>query len=211
MPVPDFHFNGPAKAALTVAFAHGAGAGLDSEFMEHFAVALAKRGLRVARFEFPYMAQRRVDGRKRPPDRTPILLDTWRSVIAEIGRERCIVAGKSMGGRMASLVAAELEAAGAPVPSAVYLGYPFHAPGKPMGSRDLPLDKARTPTLVLQGERDPFGPRNELEKYKFGRGVSVHYLADGDHSLVPRKSSGRTKEQNWDEAVEAIMEFVKKL
>ncbi len=208
---PNLLFNGPAKAPLTFIFAHGAGAPMDSDFMDYFAMALAKQGLRVARFEFPYMAQRRIDGRKRPPDRAPVLLQTWRSVVAEIGPERCIVAGKSMGGRMASLLAAEMEAAGAPVRGAVYLGYPFHAPGKPMGSRDLPLDKAKTPTLILQGERDSFGPRAELEKFKFGRGVSVHYLADGDHSLVPRKSSGRTKEQNWDEAVAAIGAFAARL
>ncbi len=208
---PDLLFNGPAKAPLTFAFAHGAGAGMDSDFMEYFAHALAKGGLRVARFEFPYMAQRREDARKRPPDRAPVLIDTWRSVIAEIGRERCIVAGKSMGGRIASLVAAEMEVARAPVRGAVYLGYPFHAPGKPMGSRDLPLDAAKTPTLILQGERDPFGPRGELETFKFGRGVTVHYLADGDHSLVPRKSSGHTKEQNWSEAVAAIGAFAERL
>ena len=84
----------------------------------------------------------------------------------------------------------------------------FHAPGKPMGSRDLPLGIARTPTLVLQGERDSFGPRAEIESFEFGPGVTLHIVADGDHSLVPRKSSGRSKRQNWDEAVEAIVEFV---
>jgi len=211
MTAPAFLFNGPKKADLTLALAHGAGAAMDSDFMTYFAEALGARGIRVARFEFPYMAKRRDDGKKRPPDRAPILLETWRSVIAEFGADRCIVAGKSMGGRMASLVAAEMEAAKTPVRAAVYLGYPFHAPGKPMGSRDLPLGSMKTPTLLLQGERDTFGPRDELEDYKFGRGIKLAYLPDGDHSFVPRKSSGHTKEGNWDMAIEKIAEFVGKL
>ena len=211
MTAPAFLFNGPKKADLTLALAHGAGAAMDSDFMTYFAEALGARGIRVARFEFPYMAKRRDDGKKRPPDRAPILLETWRSVIAEFGADRCIVAGKSMGGRMASLVAAEMEAAKTPVRAAVYLGYPFHAPGKPMGSRDLPLGSMKTPTLLLQGERDTFGPRDELEDYKFGRGIKLAYLPDGDHSFVPRKSSGHTKEGNWDMAIEKIETFVEEL
>jgi predicted alpha/beta-hydrolase family hydrolase len=211
MTAPAFLFNGPKKASVTLAFAHGAGAGMDSDFMTYFAEALGKRGFRVARFEFPYMAGRRKDGKKRPPDRAPILLETWRSVVAEFGAEHCVVAGKSMGGRMASLVAAEMEAAKTPVRGAVYLGYPFHAPGKPMGSRDLPLGSMKTPTLLVQGERDTFGPRSELETFKFGRGIKLAYLPDGDHSFVPRKSSGHTKEGNWDAAIEKIAEFVSTL
>ena len=211
MTAPAFLFNGPKKANLIFAFAHGAGAGMDSDFMTYFAQGLGQRGIRVARFEFPYMAARRTDGKKRPPDRAPVLLETWRSVIAEFGADRCVVAGKSMGGRMASLVAAEMEATRTPVRGAVYLGYPFHAPGKPMGSRDLPLGSMKTPTLLLQGERDTFGPRGELETFKFGRGVKLAYLPDGDHSFVPRKSSGHTKEGNWGKAVEMIAEFVGKL
>ena len=211
MTAPAFLFNGPKKSSLTFAFAHGAGAGMDSDFMEYFAQALGRRGLRVARFEFPYMEGRRDGGKKRPPDRTPILLKTWRAVIEEFGADHCIVAGKSMGGRMASLIAAEMETRKTPVCGAVYLGYPFHAPGKPMGSRDLPLGTTKTPSLILQGERDPFGPRDELQMFKFSRAVKVRYLPDGDHSLTPRKSSGHTKEGNWDSAIEQIAEFVEKL
>jgi predicted alpha/beta-hydrolase family hydrolase len=211
MTAPAFLFNGPKKSKLTLAFAHGAGAGMDSDFMTYFAEALGKRSLRVARFEFPYMAQRRTDGKKRPPDRAPVLLETWRAVIEEFGADRTIVGGKSMGGRMASLIAALMETEKSPVRGAVYLGYPFHAPGKPMGSRDLPLGATKTPSLILQGERDPFGPRAELETFKFSRAVTVRYLPDGDHSLVPRKSSGHTQDGNWDAAVEAIVEFVEKL
>jgi len=215
MTAPTFLFDGPQKTNKTskhiITFAHGAGAGMDSDFMAYFAEALGKRGLRVARFEFPYMAKRRADGKKRPPDRAPVLLETWRAVIEHFGADNCIVAGKSMGGRMASLIAAELEGAKTPVRGAIYLGYPFHAPGKAMGSRELPLGDARTPTLILQGERDTFGPRAELEKFKFGRGVRVQYLPDGDHSFVPRKSSGHTRDGNWDAAIEAIAKFVGKL
>jgi uncharacterized protein len=181
---------------------------MDSEFMAYFAEALAAQSIRVARFEFPYMAVRRTEGKKRPPDRAPVLLETWRAVVDELGRDRTIVAGKSMGARMGSLVAAELEQAGTPVKGCIYLGYPFHAPGKPMGSRDIPLGAMRTPTLLLQGERDPFGPRAEMQAYEFGPGVRLHPLPDGDHDLKPRKASGRTRAENWSEAVEAIVAFV---
>jgi uncharacterized protein len=211
MSSPRLLLTGPAKAPTTIAFAHGAGAPMDSEFMATFADALATRSIRVARFEFPYMAARRMEGRKRPPDRAPVLMETWRAVIAELGPARTIVAGKSMGARIGSLVAAELESTGTPVRGCIYLGYPFHAPGKPMGSRDIPLGSMRTPTLLLQGERDPFGPRAEMEAYTFGPGVRVHLLPDGDHDLKPRKASGRTRAQNWQEAMSAIVAFVRAL
>lgn len=209
--VPQFLFSGPASASKTVVFAHGAGAPMDSEFMAYFTDALAARSIRVARFEFPYMAARRTEGKKRPPDRAPVLLNAWRAVIAEMGVNRTVVAGKSLGARMGSLVAAELEQAGTPVKGCIYLGYPFHAPGKPMGSRDIPLGAMKTPTLLLQGERDPFGPRAEMEAYAFGPGVHLHLVQDGDHDLKPRKASGRTRKQNWDEAVEAIVAFLRAL
>ncbi len=98
----DFLFDGPAESPVTIALAHGAGAPMDSPFMAAFADGLAAHGLRVARFEFPYMARRRDDGRKRPPDRAPVLLDTWRAVIAELGPENLVIGGKSLGGRIAS-------------------------------------------------------------------------------------------------------------
>src|SRR5262245_35270659 len=124
---------------LTIALTHGAGAGLDSDFMQYFIEALRARGLAVAPFEFPYMAARRKDGKKRPPDRAPVLMQTWRERVAEIGADKCVIAGKSMGGRIGSDVAWELEQAGTAVAGCIYLGYPFHAPGKPDKVRAEPL------------------------------------------------------------------------
>src|SRR5438094_291285 len=101
----DFLFNGPVGAAWTIVLAHGAGAAMDTPFMQFFAGGLASRGFRVARFEFPYMGQRRISGKRGPPDREPVLLETWRQVIQALGAEGLIIGGKSMGGRMASMVA----------------------------------------------------------------------------------------------------------
>jgi len=200
-----------ANKRVTIAFTHGAGAGIDSDFMQYFIEALRADGLSLAPFEFPYMAARRKDGKKRPPDRAPVLMQTWREKIAEIGAARCIVAGKSMGGRIGSDVAWELEQAGAPVAGCIYLGYPFHAPGKPERVRAEPLLRTKMPALLLQGERDPFGTQDEVKGYKLSKSVRQHWLVDGEHSFIPRKSSGRSKEQNWQVAVAAITGFVQGL
>jgi predicted alpha/beta-hydrolase family hydrolase len=106
---PDFLVNGPAGAAMTVALAHGAGAAMDSPFMDFFATGLAKRGFRVVRFEFPYMATKRTTGKGKPPDREPILRETWLTVVKMLGPEGLVIGGKSMGGRIASLIADEAE------------------------------------------------------------------------------------------------------
>lgn len=200
-------FDGPANAAMTVALAHGAGAPMDSPFMNAVATRLAETGLRVARFEFPYMAKRRREGTKKPPDRAPVLLQTWREVIDRLGRERLIVGGKSMGGRIASMIAATLEQEGTPVSGVACLGYPFHPPGKPERLRTEHLETIGTPTLILQGERDPFGKRDEVVAYGLSKAVQLHWLADGDHGLKPRKASGRTESENIEEAVAVLVEF----
>ena len=205
--MPDILFDGPRSASLTVALAHGAGAPMGSPFMQAFAEGLAARGLRCARFEFPYMAGRRVDGVKRPPNPTPILLQCWREVVGSIGRERLVIGGKSMGGRMASLLAAEMEAEGVPVRGVVCLGYPFHPPGKPEKLRTEHLAKLITPTLICQGTRDPFGTEEEVPAYPLSKAIRLHWLADGDHGFKPRKASGRTEADNWAEALDAIQTF----
>jgi len=207
----EFRFDGPKNAPLTVVLAHGAGAPMDSPFMEAIAAGLAGHGLRVARFEFPYMTKRRSDGKRRPPDRAPVLLEYWRAVIDELGRERLIVGGKSMGGRMASMAAAELEAEGAPVRGVACLGYPFHPPGKPERLRVAHLQTIETPTLILQGERDTFGGRSEVDEYDLSQSVRLHWLPDGDHSLKPRKASGRSEIENLNEAANALAEFARAL
>jgi len=179
---------------------------MDTAFMNAFAEGMASAGLRVARFEFPYMASFRRTGQKRPPDREPVLRKTWLQVVTMLGRERLVIGGKSMGGRIASLIADE-----GGVARLVCLGYPFHPTGKPDQLRVEHLRTIRTPTLILQGTRDPFGSREEVEGYTLSSAVTVHWLEDGDHDFKPRKASGRTAEQNWQEAIAAAVAFVERL
>ncbi|MEQ9558085.1 MAG: alpha/beta fold hydrolase [Rhodospirillales bacterium] len=207
----DIVFTGPTTAPFTVALAHGAGAPMDSPYMDAFAEGLAARGLCCARFEFPYMAQRRDDGKKRPPNPARVLLETWRAVIDEIGPDKLVIGGKSMGGRMASMVAADLESEGNPVRGVVCLGYPFHPPGKPEKLRTEHLETIKTKTLICQGTRDPFGTEAEVPGYPLSKAVRLMWLADGDHGFKPRKASGRTEAQNWDAALDAIQAFCAKL
>lgn len=177
---------------------------MDSPFLEHFARVLAARGLRVVRFEFPYMRARR-EGRRPPPDREPVLLACWREVIAEEGGgERLVIGGKSLGGRMASLLADEVGARGL-----VCLGYPFHPPGKPKRLRVAHLESLQTPSLVVQGTRDPFGNRAEVAAYPLSPAIRIHWIEDGDHSLKPRAISGRSESQNLDEAAATVAAFVR--
>ncbi len=202
-----FLVDGPARAKRTVILAHGAGAPMDSPFMETVARGLAERGLRVVRFEFPYMAARRDTGGRRPPDRAPVLSDCWRKVIAAlVPADRLVIGGKSMGGRIASLVADESDVAGL-----ACLGYPFHPPGKPERVRTEHLAALRTPSLFLQGERDALGNRDDVAGYALSPAITMHWLADGDHSFKPRKPSGRTEAQNLEEAVTTLAAFCARL
>ena len=213
MTLPDLLIDGPDNAPVTIALAHGAGAPMDRAFMVAFAEGLAERGLRCVRFEFPYMHERRVDGKKRPPNRTPVLLETWRAVIDELGHENLIIGGKSMGGRMASMIARELEDENAPVKGLVCLGYPFHPPGKPEKAqgRMAHLSDLKTPTLILQGTRDTFGTIEQVPAFPLSNAIRLHWLEDGDHGFKPRKASGRSEAQNWDEAMDAMAAFARDL
>lgn len=199
----ELRLDGPADAAVVVALAHGAGAPMDSPFMTFFAEGLGARGVRVARFEFPYMAQRRSSGRRRPPDRTEILLERWREVVAALGPASLVIGGKSLGGRMASMLADE-----AGVRGLVCLGYPFHPPGRPEATRIQHLRTLRLPTLILQGTRDPFGSPEQIASYGLPECVRLHWLADGDHDFSPRAVSSRTKQQNWQEALRVLAGFL---
>src|SRR5688572_13096352 len=192
--------------APTIVLAHGAGAPMDSPFMEALATGLARHDFRVIRFEFPYMLTRRTGGGSGPPDREPVLRKAWRDVINAFDPARLVIGGKSMGGRMASLVADEARVAGL-----ICLGYPFHPTGKPQQLRVEHLRALQTPTLILQGERDPFGNREEVKGYELSKSIRLHWLVDGDHSFKPRKSSGRTEQGNWDEAIRIAAEFASPL
>jgi predicted alpha/beta-hydrolase family hydrolase len=200
-----FLIDGPETSPYSIALAHGAGAGMDTPFLTFFAQGLATRGLRVVRFEFPYMASGH-KGRKGPPDPEPVLRQTWLSVVEKLGADRLVIGGKSMGGRIASLVADQ-----AGVRGLVCLGYPFHPVGKPDRLRVEHLTKIRTPALIVQGERDPFGTRAEVAGYPLSAAVELAWLPDGDHDLKPRKTSGRTQQQNWETALGRIVEFLASL
>ncbi len=204
--MPDFLFDGPEGGDPIVVLAHGAGAPMDSPFMDIFAQGLGERGLRVARFEFPYMVRRRTEGSRGGPDREAVLLQTWRTVVEELGGGGlCIVGGKSMGGRMASMVADELAVRGL-----VCLGYPFHAPGRPEKPRVAHLADLQTPALIVQGTRDQFGTREDVAGYTLSSAIRFHWIEDGDHSLEPRKGvSGRSKAEAWGEAMDVVAEFVR--
>lgn len=192
--------DGPDDAQRTFLFAHGAGGPMRTPFMARVARGLGERGIRVIRFEFPYMAARR-----RSPDREPVLLDSWREVVSEVGSERdaLFIGGKSMGGRMASMVADELAVAGL-----ICFGYPFHPPGQPERLRTKHLASLTTPALILQGERDPFGTTDDVATYELSPTIRVEWLTDGDHSFKPRKSSGVTEAENVDRAVAVAADFI---
>lgn len=193
--------NGPDDAPASLLLAHGAGAAMDSPFMETISTGLAAKGWRVLRFEFPYMAQQRLSGRRRAPDRLPRLLECFREQVALAGRGRpLLIGGKSMGGRVASLLVDELQAAGS-VSGCICLGYPFHPVGKPDQLRTDHLRSLRTPTLILQGERDSFGRRGEVETYGLSPQIELGWIPAGDHSFRPTRSSGLSEADNLATAV----------
>ena len=197
------------ETRATLILAHGAGAPMDSEFMQNMAQSLTERGVAVLRFEFAYMAARRLDGKKRPPNPQAKLLEQWREVYTQIRQVRQQVAGplaiggKSMGGRMASLLADELGA-----DALVCLGYPFYAAGKPEKPRVAHLAELHTPTLIIQGERDALGDRQAVAGYALSEVIKLHWLTAGDHDLKPLKSSGFTHQQQLQTAADAIAQFL---
>ena len=200
--------DGPADAPLRLLLAHGAGAPMDSPFMAAMATGLAERGWQVLRFEFPYMAKRRLSGRGSAPDRLPKLLEAFREQVALAGAGApLLIGGKSMGGRIASLLVDEL-AASAGVRGCLCLGYPFHPPGKPQQLRTEHLAGLVTPTLILQGERDSFGKRTEVETYALATAIQLEWINAGDHSFKPTVSSGRSEAENWALAVERMDAFM---
>lgn len=189
-------------------FAHGAGAPADSSFMNNLGELLVARHIEVVRFEFAYMAQRRVDGVKRPPAREPVLTAQWQEVISRFRQQApelpLFIGGKSMGGRMASLVADEARVSGL-----ICLGYPFHPQRKPEVLRVAHLAQLATPTLIVQGTRDALGNREEVSDYPLSPAIKLHWLEDGDHDLAPRVKSGFTHQQHLVSAADAIETFIR--
>ena len=208
MRADDLLIDGPGDARMTIILAHGAGAPMDSPYMNRVAQLLAQGRLRVVRFEFPYMQARR-EGRRRPPDRQPLLLDRWRDVASRFPPPSTIIGGKSMGGRMASMIADEVRPLGL-----VCLGYPFHAVGRSDALRVEHLEHLehlRTPALIVQGTRDPFGAPAEVEGYRLSPTITIHWIPQADHDLKVPKKSGRTQDGNLGDAVAASLRFIASL
>lgn len=206
---PSLHFHGPDSGTV-VLLAHGAGAGQESSFMQAMAAGLADQGCRVGLFDFPYMQRARREGRRRPPDRMPRLIESWQELVEQVvsqGSTRLVIGGKSMGGRVASMIYEDL----ADTVGLVCLGYPFHPPGKPDRLRVEHLQRIKKPVLVIQGERDALGNRQEVERYQLPQHFQLEWLEDGDHSFKPRKASGFTQQRHLEQAIEVMAGWCKSI
>ncbi len=194
------------KTDIQWLFAHGAGAPMDSNFMNVVAEGVAAAGITVKRFEFPYMEERRETGKRRPPNRAPELLQHFIRAIEQAGgMSQCVIGGKSMGGRMASLLAAENPN---DVMGVVCLGYPFHPVGKLEKTRIDHFPGISVPHCIVQGTRDALGTHDQVESYGLPTIVDVHWLEDGDHDLKPRKKSGLTHEEHIACAIKQVVTFI---
>ena len=201
--------DGPAAAPATLLLAHGAGAPMDSPFLATITSGLAERGWRVVRFAFPYMARARAGGRRGAPDRLPKGLGAFREQVAlEADSSSLVLAGKSLGGRVATLLLEETAAAGT-VRAGLCFGYPFHPPGKPDSLRTAHLETLSVPTLIVQGERDSFGRRAEVEGYALAPAIRLAWIPGGDHSLRPTRAAGLDEAAALDLAVEHADAFLR--
>lgn len=184
--------------------AHGSGQPSGSPWMESLSAALKYHGVKTLRFDFNYMAEAQKVGKPRPPSRLPVLLEEYREVLRAQTDGRIFIGGKSLGGRVASHLAVTEKVCGV-----IAFGYPFHPPGKPEKLRTEHLPDIGCPVLICQGERDPFGRREEVEGYELPLGVQVEWLPDGDHQFKPRKRSGTTLEENLARAAAAVAGFIR--
>lgn len=199
-----------AAPTATLLMAHGAGAAMDSTFMNMLSGALGEAGLAVARFEFAYMAGRRTGGPKKPPPRADKLIAEFQTALQELMAEcegPLLLGGKSMGGRVAAMLGG-----GGSLPARVKgiccFGYPFHPTGRPEADWRLPpLEEAKRPVLILQGDRDPFGSKSELDAVPLPGHVRLTYLEDGNHDFGPRGKSPATLDGNIRQAAEATAAF----
>jgi len=207
-----FLFDGPADARATLLLAHGAGAAMDSAAMTAASAALGEAGLRVARFEFGYMAARRTSNARKPPPKAELLMGEYRAAISALkAGGRLIIGGKSMGGRVASMIADEERDAGR-VSGLFCLGYPFHPPGKPESLRTAHLETLKTRALICQGTRDIFGGKDEVQAYTLSPSIEIRWFEDGDHDLRPRKAvSGLSHADHMKAMAEAVADWSERL
>lgn len=207
----DVLTDGPLDARWHLLLAHGAGAGMATPFMTTVSRLIAADGIAVHRFELAYMAARRETGKRRPPPKAETLTAEYLAAVTTLrallpSGARLLIGGKSMGGRIASLLADTLHAEGA-IAGLVVLGYPFHPPAKPEALRTAHLATLACPALIVQGERDPFGSRAEVEGYALSPSITLQWAGDGDHDLGPRGGSGFTRKGNLVAAAAAVHAF----
>jgi predicted alpha/beta-hydrolase family hydrolase len=197
----------PLKGRLVLA--HGSGMAMDHLFMDKLSNRLVEIGLQVIRFEFPYMAGRRVTGKRALPNPMPVLIDCYKQVVADVHEmsvdddKPLFLAGKSLGGRVATLIADDICSKGVFV-----FGYPFHPVKKPEKLRTAHLAEISTKIEIFQGTRDALGNFDEVKGYDLCNTVAVNWLEDGDHDLKPRKRSGYTQEQHVNSAIKRIAEII---
>ncbi|SQD78490.1 alpha/beta family hydrolase [Moritella yayanosii] len=206
-------YNGPVDGPLFV-FAHGAGAPASADFMETIAKGLALQGIRVARFNFPYMQQRVDNGTRRPPERAPKLIAQYQQLIASIDQPM-VIGGKSMGGRMASLVASDPTTDELSVNSKIKgiacLGFPFHPANKPETLRTAHFSLIKQAIFIAQGERDKLGTKEEVASYGLPDNIDWLWLEDGDHDLKPRVKSGFTHRAHLQKTIDNMAAFIKQV
>lgn len=199
----------------SILLTHGASQPMTGRFFESLVPMLLARGITVIRFEFAYMRGIRETGQRRPPPRIesmfPELYEAVVTIRDEIGpEEKLLIGGKSMGGRIASMMADDFFEEGK-IAGVVCLGYPFHPPKNPESLRTAHLAEIKCPTLIVQGERDPFGTRDDVAGYSLAPAIEVCWVGDGDHDLAPRAKSGFTRRGNLEGAADAIAKFAVRL
>ena len=207
-----------ARAGLTAVLGHGAGASQDSGFMRMFAIGLAARGLDVMTFNFVYMEQGRT-----VPDQKHKLESCFRAVIdaavkhRKLKNNRLLIGGKSMGGRIASQVAAaasqEKDPLADQINGLVFLGYPLHPPGNPAKLRVDHLEHIRKPMLFVQGTRDALGTPEEIQPFIKGLrpAAKIHTIEGGDHSFKAPKKFGLPQEEIYETAMNEIVSWAEKI
>ena len=207
----DFLFDGPNNARVTILLAHGAGAPMDSASMNAVAKVLAAAGFPVARFEFALLEAERVRHRTAPPKAETVMPQYVAAIDDLHAKGPLIIGGKSMGGRVASMIADD-EFANGRIAGLLCLGYPFHPMGRPDQLRTKHLLDLKTPTLICQGTRDELGNRFEVGDYGLSDEIEVFWLEDGDHDLKPRKAiSGFTTAQHLQGVADKVVEWTKRI
>ena len=212
MDITDILINEAVDAKAVLVLAHGAGADMEHSYLTHFTQLLNQQHITVLRFNFPYMVKRQLDGKRRPPDRMPTLIERYQTLLATMPMPANLplfIAGKSMGGRVAAMLANDQHCITEyAIKGVVCIGYPFHPIKKTEKLRLTPLQQTQLPTLILQGERDALGNKEEIAEYELASLCQLHFFADGDHDLKPRVKSGFTLENHLQQATTIISEFI---